>query len=134
MFLQEVYKHNRWLFLAMALFIVAQLFINLKRGLVVSPFYHYGMYSEVINVETKYNVFEVQVNGKKLQAENFSPQQWDKIIVPLSFYTSIDKRSNTLYNTDVQRVLNKLHITSTASNFVQECNYNDFEKWYRLYL
>jgi hypothetical protein len=134
MFLRQVYKHNRIIFVLMILFIIAQLFINFKRGMVVSPLYHYGMYSEVIDVKNTYNVFEVEVNGQRLPAKDFSPQQWDKVIVPLTYYTSINTKSNALYHTDIKRLTTGLFITTNEEQFIQRCSYDEFIQWYRSYL
>jgi hypothetical protein len=92
------------------------------------------MYSEVIDVKSRYNVFEVQVNGERLEAKKFSPQEWDKIILPLQYYTSINTKSNALYHTDIKRLLNKMHIPTKTKHFIQKCNYEEFERWYHSYL
>jgi hypothetical protein len=134
MFLQEVYKHNKLLFVLMIVFIIGQLFINYKRGMVFSPFYHYGMYSEVMKEKNTYGVFEIEVNGKKLQAQNFTPQQWDKIVVPLSYYASINSKSNALYFTDIKRLMQALHIPANEVNYIQGCDSQRFTIWYQLYL
>ena len=65
------------------IFIAGQLFINYKRGLVFSPFYHYGMYSSIIKPATQYNIPEVFVDGERLAAKDFSPQEWDNIMQPV---------------------------------------------------
>ncbi len=92
----------------MIIFIAGQLFINYKHGLVASPFYHYGMYSEVMKVQAEYNVFEVTVNGRTLKGENFSAVQWDKIILPLVYFKNVS-RSNDLYYTTIKRLMNKMN-------------------------
>ena len=117
----------------MVLFIVGQLFINYKHGMVFSPFYHYGMYSEVMKEKSSYRVFEIQVNGRELQAKGFTPQQWDNIILPLNYYASINK-SNALYQTDIKRLMNTIHISVNDINYMQNCDSKGFEKWYKNYL
>lgn len=101
--------------------------------MVVSPFYHYGMYSEVMNVKTNYPVLEVEVNSHMLMAKDFSPQQWDKIVMPLNYYAGINK-SNALYNTDIKRLISKFHVAADGSKFLQNCDSNNFIKWYSSYL
>jgi len=133
MFLKSVFNHSKLLFLLMIIFIAGQLFINYKRGVVFSPLFHYGMYSEVMHVKPTYQVWEVQVNGQKLSAEDFSIQQWDKIILPLQYYQGINS-SNQLYHRDVKRLLQKLHLFTTEENFLSNCSYPDFEQWYKRYL
>jgi hypothetical protein len=134
MFLQKVYKHNKLLFALMIVFIIGQLFINYKHGMAFSPFYHYGMYSEVMKEKDNYGVFEIEVNGKKLAAQNFTAQQWDKIILPLNYYSSIRTKSNTLYYSDIKRLTNAIHLNTNERNYIQTCDSKNFENWYLLYL
>ena len=129
MFLQKVLKHSKLLFVTMLVFLVGQLFINYKHGVVFSPFYHYGMYSEVIEVKDHYQVWEIEVNGKKLKAKDYSIQQWDMLVLPLQYYEGIQK-NNSLYTTDIKRLLGQLHISAPEKYFINNCNYTQFEKWY----
>ena len=99
----------------------------------VSPFFNYGMYSEVIKVNEKYLVFEVIQNGKRLRGQDFTPEEWDKILLPLQYFSGISK-SNELYEKDIQRLLNKVHLPSTRDQFLETCNYQEFENWYKEYL
>lgn len=133
MYLQQLYKHSKWLFALVALFIVGQLVVNFKRGMVVSPFFHYGMYSEVFKPAPTYEVFEVSVNGKQLRGSNYAPWTWDKIIVPLTYYSSIN-RSNQMFTGDIQRLMSKLRLPANEKHFLLTCDYPAFEAWYRLYL
>ena len=75
MFLQKVYKHSKLLFLAMLGFIAGQLFINYKHGVVCSPFYHYGMYSEVMKVR------QIPSMGNR--------SEWQKIIRQRLFHSTV---------------------------------------------
>ncbi len=79
MFLKEVYRHSKWMFAGMVLFAVCQITINLKRGMVFSPFYHYGMYSGVFHPRKEYFVNIITVKGDTLRGKDFSPAAWDKI-------------------------------------------------------
>ncbi len=133
LFIKQVYKHNKWLCLAMIIFIAGQLFVNYKHGMVVSPFFHYGMYSHGINVEKSYPVIEVSVNDKRLRGQDFTAQQWDKIMLPIQYHSNIG-RSNELYEREIKRLLSKLHISSNENYFFQQCNEEAFEKWYKVYL
>lgn len=117
----------------MVLFIAGQLFINYKRGLVISPFYHFGMYSEVMKNTGSYQVVKVEQNGKILRGEDFSTQQWDEIMLPVQYYGGISK-NNGLYETDIKRLLGKIGISANDKNFLQQCNYEQFETRYKSYL
>jgi hypothetical protein len=116
------------------LFVIAQLFINFKRGMVFSPFYHYGMYSEVMTVKDSYGIFEIEVNGKTIKASDFSAQQWDNIILPLTWYSTINTKSNALYYTDIKRLMDKINVTTNEKSYLQKCDINSFERWYQSYL
>lgn len=133
MLLKQVYKHSRFLFSAILIFIALQLFVNFKRGVTLSPFYHYGMYSEVMQVETNWTVFEIEQNGKLLRGQDYSPVEWDKIMMPLQYFSGISK-SNQLYQTDVKRLLQKLSLNAPEKNFLVNCNYQQFLHWYKGYL
>ena len=128
MFISEVYKHNKWICIAIILFVAMQLLIGYKHGMVVSPFYNYGMYSHAIKIEKFYNIFEVTVNGKLLRGQDFTPQQWDKIMLPLQYYSNISQ-SNHLYNFEVKRLLNKFHIASKEEDFLQLHESHLSPKW-----
>lgn len=133
MFLQQVNKHSKTLLVLMLVFIAVQLFINYKHGMVVSPFYSYGMYSEVMNVKGQYRVFEITQNGERLRGRNFSPEQWDQLILPLQYFAGISK-SNELYQSDIKRLLTKLHLSANDVDFISKCNYQQFEAWYKDHL
>jgi len=133
MFLKQVYQHSKGLFTAMIIFILLQLFISYNQGMVLSPFYNYGMYSEVFTIQKNYQLFEVVQNGKRLRGQDFSPEQWDRIMLPLQYFSGINK-SNDLYHTTVKRLLTKINISAKEENFISNCNYRQFEDWYTKYL
>src|SRR5438128_4625339 len=129
MYIRQLHSYSRVLFAIVIVFICAQLFVILIWGIVITPFYNYGMYSEPMDIKKSYEVFEVEVNGRRLRGQDFSPQQWDRIILPLQFYADI-KKSNELYKTDIKRLLDKMHISHNDGNFLLTCNYPQFENWY----
>ncbi|MDB5191619.1 MAG: hypothetical protein JWQ96_1182 [Segetibacter sp.] len=118
----------------MIFFAVLQLFINFKRGMVVSPFYHYGMYSEVIRVKASYEVFEIWVNGERLQGKDFSAQQWDQVILPVQYFAALNTKSNPLYFNEIKRLMAKIGLKADEEKYVATCNYNQFQWWYKQYL
>lgn len=112
------------------LFITGQLFINYKRGVVFSPFYHYGMYSSVINPEKQYRVTEVHINGKRLAAKDFSPQQWDNILLPLEKFYAQKEWNNMLWQTDILRLMP----FADEAKFTNTITEEQFNTWYQLRL
>ena len=133
MFLSQLYKHSKLLFLLVIAFICGQLFINVKHGLVFSPFYHYGMYSQVMKPAGEYLVPEIFVDGFKIKGSDFTPWTWDKILQPLNFFTAIPS-SNSLYNNEVKRLTPFFLSTQKTKNFLQACDNEAFREWYKNYL
>lgn len=117
----------------MIMFIIGQLFINYKRGMVISPFYHYGMYSEVMKQMPSYAVFEVKVDNMLLHGKDFTPQQWDKIILPLKYFHSLDSM-NSLYQKDVKRLMLIFNIKTDDAKFIRPCDAASFSQYYTPYL
>jgi hypothetical protein len=120
-------------------FIAGQLYFNYRIGVVyspgvfVSPFYLYGMYANVYKIEVDYSITEVEVNSHLLEGKDFTPQQWDKIMLPVKFYAEI-KASNSLYKTEIERLMKKISIQTREINFIQSCNDTAFKNWYTSYL
>lgn len=133
MFLLQVNRHSKGLLLLMVIFAIGQLFINYKRGMVISPFFHYGMYSGIIKIKNTYDIFEIEQNGKRLRGQDFTPEQWDRIILPLQCYAGVNK-SNELYETEIKRLLSKIGVSAASQNFISVCNYQEFENWYKIYV
>lgn len=129
MYIKQLYQHNKFLFAVMLLFIVCQLFINFKRGIVISPFYHYGMYSEVMKPKDSYDVFGIVADGETLPAKNFSAQQWDKIMQPIIYYSRHKE-----WNMDMYNQVHRLTGISDTSKYISNVQKKDFFDWYRRYL
>ena len=133
MYIRQAYQHSKWLAVIIVFFAAAQLFVNYKRGVVISPFYHYGMYSDRMLADSFYSVFEVDVDDSRLHGKNFTATEWDRILLPLQYFAGV-RASNQLYKTDVARLLNKLHISAPEKAYVSGCNYQQFAAWYKQYL
>ena len=54
MFLKKLYRYNKLLFGGFIFFAVVQLFCFYKGGMVFSPWYNFGMYSEVVKVQKNF--------------------------------------------------------------------------------
>jgi hypothetical protein len=130
MFLSKLYRQHKGWFVFVVLFIIGQLFINYKHGIVFSPFYHYGMYSAVMMPSEKYEVTEIDVNGKPLQTKDFTPQAWDKIMLPLSMNNTQQQWNSSLYNELVKSFLH----TKDSSAYVNSYTSAEFKDWYETYL
>lgn len=107
-------------------FIAAQLFINYKRGTVCSPFFHYGMYSDVIKPASNYIIPEVYVNGERLAVKDFSPSQWDNIMQPLIRFNDQQKWNSMLWHNDIRRIMP----FTDSLKFVNNISKETFKNWY----
>ncbi len=133
MYFKQLYHNHKGWFVFAVLFCIAQLFINYKRGVVVSPFFHYGMYSAKKDMPDTITVFEVQINGKPLEPFHFSAQEWDKLMLPLYQYAAVQQHNSNKWNTDIERLLSKINIHPNAANFLLMDNAEKFKTWYQSY-
>jgi hypothetical protein len=129
-YLKRLYIQHKGWFLFVVCFIIAQLFIIYKWGVVCSPFYNYGMYSEVMKPAEKYKLINVEVNGKALQAKDFTPQYWDKIMLPLSLNNEQQQWNSYVYKHVVQVYLH----ANDSSPYVNNYSSVQFQQWYKNYL
>lgn len=97
--------------------------------MVFSPFYHYGMYSEVMKPQQSYPIFGVTVDGEELKPKDFTPQQWDKIIQPLVYYSK-----HKSWNAQMFEHARKITGTNSYKLYTNQLTKNDFSFWYQLYL
>lgn len=133
MYLKQLYKHSKLWFAFVCFFIGMQLFINVKKGITISPFYHYGMYSARIEPEKAYAVFEVYVNHQPLALNDFSPKIADKILYPLMEYHQ-QECNHVFYEQTVHRLLLKTGIQPRTHYFKSDISEASFLDWYRSYL
>jgi len=97
--------------------------------MVASPFYHYGMYSEVMKERNSYDVFGISANGEALQSKDFSPQQWDKIMQPVIYFSRHKEWNAGMYN-EVHRITG----INDSSKYMIYVPKKLFTDWYRKYL
>ena len=130
MYLKKLYHHNKFLFIIIVLFALAQLINNIRQDISISPVYSYGMYSAPIKPLHFYTVPEIFVDGKQLRAKNFSPQQWDNITLPVTeFY---DQKSWNLFQW--QQDIYRLLPFADSAKFVNHISEQEFKKWYHQHI
>jgi hypothetical protein len=129
MYLKTLFNQNKFWFVVVIAFIACQLFINFRHGMVFSPFYHYGMYSDVMKPQQGYPVFGLVVDGEELKAKDFSPQRWDKIVQPLVYYTKHQQ-----WNAGIFSEVHRLTRISDTAKYFNKLTKNDFTFWYKQYL
>lgn len=133
MYLKKLYKQHKGWFIIVVIFSAAQIINNVRQDIAFSPVYQYGMYSEYLSPKDTLYVYDVIVNGKQLQASNFSPQQWDKISLPLRYYANSYCNNSNIY-TNIKRLLQKISIVTDSSNYVFPFDETGFMNWYKPYL
>ncbi len=100
--------------IAMLLFLLVQLFCFYKRGMVFSPWYNYGMYSEIIKPDSIYNINKVYADGALLQGNKYSPQEWDEIHFTLA-QAAVAECNGNFYSTQIRRLFQKFHLSAPDS-------------------
>ena len=130
MYLKRLCKHHKGWFLFVLLFAFGQLFIDYKRGVVFSPFFHYGMYSIKFYPQREYSVTAVYVNGERLHTTAFTPQQWDNISVPVDLFSSQEENNQSVWQANIRRML---HVKD-SSKYLNTLDSAGFDRWYKSYL
>ena len=115
MFLEKVYRYNKWLFAGMLFFTAMQLFVFYRRGMVFSPWFNYGMYSAVSPPEKEYAVYKIYADDRLLTGSGFSPQQWDALHFALAEADATACNEN-FYNTQIARLFTKFHLPVPAKD------------------
>lgn len=130
MYLKRLYQHNKILFGLIIFAAAFQVINNIRQDVSFSPVYTYGMYSQVIKPQENYVVPEIIVNNKTLQTKDFSPQQWDKIVQPVMFFSKQQQWNRYIFNNYVHRLLG----ISDSSFYVNNFSQTQFNNWYMQYL
>lgn len=92
-----------------------------------SPFFNYDMYSYPTHPQPYYEVVRLQVNGKPLEPKDFSPQQWDNLMVPLQFWSKQQSWNSMIFNTGVRRFL-PIHDSVPYINMMDETVFYNYHK------
>jgi|GEM_PF-3661941 len=113
MFLKKVYRYNKLLFGGMLFFILMQLFVFYKGGMVFSPWYNYGMFSEKIKPQKRYDWYNVIAPSPTRRI--LSPQKDDKIFVTLDKFVKLPM-NDSLYNHDVGRLFEQAMLSKPSAH------------------
>ncbi|CAN5432207.1 hypothetical protein BH10BAC3_BH10BAC3_40310 [soil metagenome] len=100
----------------MLFFIAGQLFVFYRSGMVFSPWYNYGMYSEVIKPQKEYALYNVYDDGKIMAGNDYSPQQWDQIHFNLVQADAAACNSN-FYEKEISRLFHKFHLPTPGIHY-----------------
>ena len=105
MFLAQVFRHSKLLFLLMVAFIAAQLFVVYNHGMVFSPFYNYWMYASRFTRSDSLKVVMVYANGRPLKGSDNKEEDWDKIHLTYQ-YINHPEANDRLYR-EIRRLTTK---------------------------
>ena len=94
LFFYKLYKFDRRLFFLIAAFTTLTVLCNIK-GVEITPFFIWAMYSEKENDANKYEIFRILINDSTLvdYASGYTDNNRFFLSAPLSYYLKI-KRSN----------------------------------------
>jgi hypothetical protein len=130
MYLSKLYRRHKGWFAFVLLFIIGQLFIDAKHGVVFSPFFQFGMFSAVSRPQPTYEMPEIRVNGRTLSPGDFSPQVWDKINLPVARYEHWQERNSVTYHEVIARVTG----FRDSSVYLRSYPREEFLDWYATHL
>ena len=130
MYLKRLWLHNKVLCGLLLLFATFQIINNIRQDVAFSPVYTYGMYSQVIKPQKKYIVPEISVNGNLLETKNFTPQQWDKIILPVLLFSKQEAWNRFEFDSYIRRLLQ----IEDSSFYINKLSKAQFDEWYKKYL
>ncbi|WP_153800472.1 hypothetical protein [Foetidibacter luteolus] len=130
MYLRKLYQYHKGWFIVIVAFALAQVTFNVRQDVSVSPVYHYGMYSEKMEPQSIYIVPSVEVNGQRLSPSDFTPQQWDAVIQPVTLFAKQQEWNSLQWNADISRLLR----LKDSTNYVNDLQETGFMQWYRQFL
>ncbi|TDW95972.1 hypothetical protein [Dinghuibacter silviterrae] len=131
MYLKRLFTYHKGWFAFVALFALAGVIVCIKRGVVLTPFFQYGMYSKVENPQGSYTIPVILVNGRPLQTADYSGRAWDKIVAPLEAFRSGQEGNRQLWTTDISRLL---HLRDSTPYVNRSISDGQFLAWYKAYV
>ena len=128
MYLKRLYKYHKGWFAFVVLFAAAELFICFKRGVVLTPFLQYGMYSSVQKPAESYTAPLIIVNKRILHTSTFSGYAWDKLTIPLDAFRSEREWNRRIWTTNISRML---HLRDSTPYVNPPLGGERFADWYK---
>lgn len=128
MFLVQLYRYHKLLFVLFVGWLVAFVFLNVKWGMVASPVYQYGMFSRPMDISEPRPAYRIMINNERLNPVEYSFAQRDIL------YVSLDKyRWQSAQNAKVFQALKKflpVH-QDTHPYFSNAISQQEIAAWYR---
>ena len=125
---------------AMIVFFALQIGIDLAHSVTVFPFVHYGMFSESFSRPDSLKVFEVTVDGRRLESSSFRIYRWDMIQAPLMAFAQFRSSRDFAFDREkLHEYLQKAGMGAVYRQFEPQL-INDptvaahFPQWYKSHL
>jgi hypothetical protein len=131
MYFQRLYKHHKGWFAFVVAFALAQLFICVRRGIVCTPFYQYGMYSAVERTTDILAPHNILADGRNLLPDRFSASDWDKVVEPLNRFADDNQWNHQIWSVNIQRLLG---VRDSVPYLNADLTSEQFIVWYKEYL
>lgn len=129
-YFKRLYCYNKVLFYLILSFTLLQLALTVKKGVLFSPWFKFGMYSDVFKIKNTYRINKVD----NLKGSNFTAQEWDKIHWTLAQY-QLHEKSDSVYENGVKPLFKGIYLPNTQKNiYFFPVDSIDFSKWYNAYL
>lgn len=132
MYLIRLYHYSKFLFFVFIFFICSQLYINSKIGVTATPFLHYGMYSAKSGLPSSVEVWEIEVNNKKVALQKLHPKIVDNILEPLNIFYNLAFDSGIVYQS--KRLLTAISLPFNEANFHSSITKEQFQSSYLTHL
>lgn len=114
----------------MIVFFTIQIGVDLCHSVTAYPFVHYGMFSESFSHPDSLKVFEVTVDGRRLQAADFRVYRWDMVLTPLEAYEKYRQTGDFAFDRSYVHLPAPFQSNLTNSPDVPA----RFPAWYKSYL
>jgi hypothetical protein len=131
MFLKQLYRYNKKIFIAVLIFLVAFVYINYKWGIVAAPVLQYGMYSGPFYLKDTQSIYIVKANGKKINQAALSFTDRDFLQLYPQSYLSQKEINANCYGT-IARFMRLVGLSGfmMQDKFTNQIDDIIFGKWY----
>ncbi len=131
MFLKQLYRYNKKIFIAALIFLAAFLYINYKWGVVATPVQQYGMYSGPFYLKDTQSIYIIKANGKQINEAALSFTNRDFLQLYPESYLSQKKINADCYAT-MARYMRLVGLSGfmTPDKFTNKTDDVIFGKWY----
>jgi hypothetical protein len=99
MFLKQLYRYNKKIFIAVLIFLLAFLYINYKWGVVATPVLQYGMYSGPFYLKDTQSLYIIKANDERINEATLSFTDRDFLQLYPESYLSQKKINADCYTT-----------------------------------